>query len=109
MQEFYIITQLCFEILQFKNTAIWLHMNILGYNYETKILPDMGFALKNQSQYDFSFYSSPAKNNDRIFWKITKTSFLGHIGLFLLEYRQMQKSAPLVFNILQLLNNIAIA
>lgn len=48
MQEFYIITQLCFEILQFKNTAIWLHMSILGYNYETKILPDMGFALKNQ-------------------------------------------------------------
>ena len=45
MQEFYIITQLCFEILQFKNTAIWLHMK---QNYETKILPDMGFALKNQ-------------------------------------------------------------
>ena len=39
----------------------------------------------------------------------TKTSFLGHVGLFLLEYRQMQKSAPLVFNILQLLNNLAIA
>ena len=69
-----------------KNPAISLAASILAHNSRTRILPDVGLVVNNNISFHFRLF--PRKTNDKIFQKIQKNLFWGHLGPFLPRWGQ---------------------
>ena len=55
MQKINIIPQIVFEILKFKNPAIWFVESILAYHLRSRFFADIQFSQNHEANYEASF------------------------------------------------------
>ena len=74
-----LIPPIVFEILMFKNPAIWLAKNVFAFNSRTRFFPDMWFYQNHKSHYGAWFKPKKSTYQWTISFVKSKKSYFGGV------------------------------